>query len=109
VWARQSAEFVSNVFYTNAQRPESPLLAFYILWVLRQRLNGVRDDTAETRHWLAGDLCNLLEGCGVPEELVMQALRRLYERRLQGIGHARKVVAPAFWASRMIGRMFAAC
>jgi hypothetical protein len=75
-------EFVSNVFYTNPQRPESPLLAFYILWVLRQRLNGVRDDTVETRHWLAGDLCSLFEGCGVPEELVMQTLRRLYDRRL---------------------------
>jgi hypothetical protein len=75
-------EFVSNMFYTNAQRPESPLLAFYILWVLRQRLNSVRDHTVETRHWLAGDLCSLLEGCGVPEELVMQSLRRLYERRL---------------------------
>jgi hypothetical protein len=37
-------EFVSNLFYTNRMRPEPPLLAFYMLWLLRQRLNSVRDE-----------------------------------------------------------------
>ena len=62
-------EFISNLFYTNLNRPESPLLAFYILWLLRQRLISVRDDNVEMRHWLAAELCQLFEGCGVSEEL----------------------------------------
>jgi energy-coupling factor transporter ATP-binding protein EcfA2 len=75
-------EFVSNLFYTNRMRPEPPLLSYYILWILRQRLNSIRDEGVESRHWLVSNLCELFEGCGVAEELVMQALNRLYERRL---------------------------
>jgi hypothetical protein len=76
-------EFVSNMFYTNRMRPESPLLAFYILWILRQRLHSVREEEGiEARHWPVSDLCQLFEGCGVADELVMQVLNRLYERRL---------------------------
>ena len=45
-------EFVSNMFYTNRMRPELPLLAFYILWILRQRLNSVSEgEGVEARHW----------------------------------------------------------
>ncbi|MEQ1671179.1 MAG: ATP-binding protein, partial [Hyphomicrobium sp.] len=75
-------EFVSNLFSTNHQLPESPLLAFYILWVLRQRMNSVRDDGVEAKHWLIVELCEFFEPCGVAEELVLQSVRRLYERRL---------------------------
>jgi hypothetical protein len=75
-------EFVSNLFYTNPMRPEPPLLAFYLLWILRQRLNSVRDEGVESKHWHASELCALFEGCGVADELVMQVLNRLYERRL---------------------------
>lgn len=75
-------EFISNLFYTNPLKPESPLLAFYILWLLRQRLNSVRDESVENKHWLVSELCQLFEGCGVPEELVMQTIARLYDRRL---------------------------
>jgi hypothetical protein len=75
-------EFISNIFQTNAQRPESPLLAYYLLWLLRQRLNSVRDDNVENRHWLAAELCQLFEGCGVAEELMMHTINRLYDRRL---------------------------
>jgi len=75
--------FVSNLFYTNPIRPESPLLAYYLLWILRQRLNSVRDDEGvESKHWHASELCALFESCGVPDELVMQVLNRLYNRRL---------------------------
>jgi energy-coupling factor transporter ATP-binding protein EcfA2 len=75
-------EFVSNMFYTNRQRPESPLLAFYLLWILRQRLNSGHDDSVESKHWQVSELCQFFEGCGVADELVMQALNRLYDRRL---------------------------
>lgn len=50
--------------------------------MLRQKLNSVRDDSVENRHWLAAELCQLFEGCGVAEELVMYSLNRLYTRRL---------------------------
>lgn len=77
-------EFISNLFKTNPRRPEPPLLAYYILWMLRQKLNvvGQDDGDVESRHWLASELCQLLEGCGVAEDLVMSSLNRLYERRL---------------------------
>ncbi|MDP2367236.1 ATP-binding protein [Rhodoferax sp.] len=77
-------EFISNLFQTNAQRPEPPLLGYYILWLLRQKLNSVRgdDDNVENRHWLSSDLCLVFEGCGVSEDLVMNSLNRLYDRRL---------------------------
>jgi predicted type IV restriction endonuclease len=77
-------EFISNLFQTNPQRPGPPLLGYYILWLLRQKLNSVQidDDNVESRHWLASDLCQLFEGCGVDEDLVMSSLNRLYDRRL---------------------------
>jgi hypothetical protein len=77
-------EFISNLFQTNPQRPGPPLLGYYILWLLRQKLYSVRpdEDDVEHRHWLAMDLCQLLEGCGVAEDLVMNSLKRLYDRRL---------------------------
>jgi hypothetical protein len=77
-------EFISNLFQTNPQRPGPPLLNYYILWLLRQKLYSVRpdDDDVEHKHWLAMDLCQLLEGCGVAEDLVMNSLNRLYDRRL---------------------------
>jgi hypothetical protein len=75
-------EFISNVFQTNANRPESPLLAYYLLWLLRQKLNSVRDDSVESRHWGVAELYQLFEGCGVAEELVLYSLNRMYDRRL---------------------------
>jgi len=77
-------EFISNLFQTNPKRPEPPLLSYYVLWLLRQKLNSIRRDqhNVEERHWLASELCQLLEGCGVPEDIVMYLLNRLYDRRL---------------------------
>jgi hypothetical protein len=77
-------EFISNLFQTNPTRPEPPLLGYYILWTLRQKLNSVRRDqgNVEERHWLASELCQLFEGCGVRDDLVMYSLNRLYDRRL---------------------------
>jgi len=77
-------EFLSNLFQTNPLRPGPPLLPYYILWLLRQKINSVRadDDNVEGRHWIAAELCQLFEGCGVAEDYVMHALIRLYERRL---------------------------
>lgn len=77
-------EYMSNVFQTNPQRPGSPLLGYYLLWLLRQKLSSVRrdDDNVENRHWLASELCQLFEGCGVAEDFVMSSLNRLYNRRL---------------------------
>ncbi len=83
-FSESNNEYISNLFYTNPERPEPPLLSFYILWVLRQKRHSVRrgDEDIESQHWSVSDLCQLLEGCGVAEEFVMGALNRLYERRL---------------------------
>jgi hypothetical protein len=44
--------------------------------VLDQRLNSVRGDSVESKHWLVSELCQLFEGCGVSEELAMQSVGR---------------------------------
>ena len=77
-------EYITNLFQTNARRPGPPLLPYYILWLLRQKLHSVRpdDDDVVSRHWDANELCQLFEGCGVDEDIVMFALDRLYSRRL---------------------------
>jgi hypothetical protein len=77
-------EFVSNLFMTDARHPGPPLLSYYLLWLLRQKAFSVRNDeeNVENRHWLATDLCQTFEGCGVVDDLVMEALNRLYDRRL---------------------------
>jgi hypothetical protein len=49
---------------------------------LRLRLNSVRDEGVESKHWHASEVCAMFEGCGVADDLVMQVLNRLYERRL---------------------------
>lgn len=75
-------EFVSDLFYTSAQRPQSPLLAFYILWMLRHRAASNRTDNIEASHWSVIELCEYFDSCGVAEELCMQTIKRLYARRL---------------------------
>jgi hypothetical protein len=84
-FSERENEYISNLFQTNAQRPGPPLLGYYILWILRQKLNSARndqDDNVENRHWLVADLCQLFEGCGVAEDFVMSSLNRLYDMRL---------------------------
>ncbi len=77
-------EYISNLFQTNAERPEPPLLSYYVLWLLRQKRHSVRkgDDNIEKQHWPVLELCQLFEACGVAEEFVLGALNRLYDRRL---------------------------
>jgi hypothetical protein len=77
-------EFISNLFATDPLRPTSPLLIYYILWLLRQKMISVRpsEENVEDWHWRVGDICQIFEGCGVPEELVLTAVNRLYARRL---------------------------
>jgi len=75
-------EYVCNLFLTDPRKPASPLLALYILWVLRQRSVTVRVDQVEARHWLVSELCDFFEGCGAAVESVLSVIIRLFERRL---------------------------
>ena len=77
-------EFISNLFQTNPERPEPPLLSFYILWLLRQKRYSVRkgEDNIEKQHWSVLEMCQFFEGCGVTDNFVMGTLNRLYDRRL---------------------------
>ena len=77
-------EYISNLFRTSPDRPGPPLLSYYILWLLRQRRNSVGrgDDSIESQQWPVEGLCQLFEGCGVPEDVVVDAVNRLYGRRL---------------------------
>ncbi|MBA5800725.1 ATP-binding protein [Rhizobium changzhiense] len=75
-------DFVTNVFVTEQTKPGSPLLPFYCLWVLRQKLNASKAGESDDRHWLADDLCSYFDQCGVPEDITLRTLRRLYKRGL---------------------------
>lgn len=75
-------EYVCNLFLTDPRKPTSPLLALYILWVLRQRAVTVRLDQVESRHWLVSELCDFFEGCGIAPELTIWITGRLFDRRL---------------------------
>ncbi|WP_186033438.1 ATP-binding protein [Burkholderia gladioli] len=75
-------EYVCNLFITDPRKPASPLLALYVLWVLRQRSVTVRVDQVEARHWLVSELCDFFEGCGVAIESVLAVITRLFDRRL---------------------------
>lgn len=75
-------DFVTNVFVTEQTKPGSPLLSFYCLWVLRQKLNASKAGESDDRHWLSDDLCSYFDQCGVPEDITLRTLRRLYKRGL---------------------------
>ncbi|WP_183085294.1 ATP-binding protein [Trinickia fusca] len=75
-------EYVCNLFYTDPRKPASPLLALYVLWILRQRSVNARLDQVEARHWLVSELCDFFEACGVPIESVLDIVSRLFDRRL---------------------------
>ncbi|MEB2605803.1 ATP-binding protein [Burkholderia cenocepacia] len=75
-------EYVCNLFYTDPRKPTSPLLALYVLWILRQRSANVRLNQAEARHWLISELCDFFEACGVSIESVLAIVTRLFDRRL---------------------------
>ena len=75
-------DFITNVFVTEQSRPGSPLLAFYCLWVLRQKLNAVKSGESDDRHWLADDLCAYFDQCGVPDDVTLRVLQRLHKRGL---------------------------
>jgi energy-coupling factor transporter ATP-binding protein EcfA2 len=75
-------EYVCNLFLTDPRKPTSPLLALYILWILRQRSVTVRLDHVESRHWFVSELCDFFEGCGIAPEVTMMMVARLFERRL---------------------------
>lgn len=74
--------YVCNLFHIDPRKPTSPLLALYILWILRQRSANARLDQVEERHWLVSELCDFFEACGVPIESVLAVITRLFDRRL---------------------------
>ncbi len=75
-------DFVTNVFVTEQTKPGSPLLPFYCLWALRQKLHSSKAGETDDRHWLADDLCSYFDQCGVPEDITLRTLRRLHKRGL---------------------------
>lgn len=75
-------DFVTNLFYTDQTSPGSPLLAYYCLWVLRQKLNAAKSGESDDRHWIVDELFAFFDQCGVPEDIVLKTLRRLFKRGL---------------------------
>ncbi len=75
-------DFITNVFVTEQSRPGSPLLAFYCLWVLRQKLNAAKSGESDDRHWLTDVLCAYFDQCGVPYDVTLRVLQRLHKRGL---------------------------
>lgn len=74
--------FISNLFWTDPISPASPLLAFYLLWILKLRLNSARPDSVDSRHWTAVDLTRFFEAAGVSTDQTLRVLQRLRDRVL---------------------------
>jgi energy-coupling factor transporter ATP-binding protein EcfA2 len=74
--------YILNLFWTDRISPASPLLAYYLLWTLRQRLSLARADSVDSRHWTAGELARFFEAAGVSMEQTMVVLQRLRDRAL---------------------------
>jgi hypothetical protein len=81
-FSEEENSFMLNIFWTNPERPASPLLAFYILWALRHRGARADDTSAEAKHWGIAELCDYLEPCGVDRQSVFDVLNRLFAARL---------------------------
>ena len=74
--------FITNLFYTDPEKPSSPLLAIYILHLLQNRKVNPADDAIDSRFWLLSDLINIFEVCGIQQEVTLRTTRRLRRRKL---------------------------
>lgn len=74
--------YIYNIFWTDPVSPASPLVAFYLLWTLRARMNASRADSIDSRHWTVGELSRFLEACGCAQEQTEVVLQRLRDRVL---------------------------
>lgn len=73
--------YILNMFWTDPDNPASPLLAYYILSVLRHRATTAAKDT-ESQHWSVSVLLPYFEGCGADKEACLTVLNRLFDWRL---------------------------
>ncbi|MDO8902275.1 MAG: hypothetical protein Q7V15_13090 [Phenylobacterium sp.] len=81
-YSERENEFILNLFWTDPVSPSSPLLAYYILWILRQRMISARSDSVDSRHWSIGDICSYFEAAGTRSEQTVLLINRLRERGL---------------------------
>lgn len=81
-YAETENPYILNLFWTDRISPASPLLAYYILWTLRQRLSLARAESVDSRHWTAGELVRFFEAAGISTEQTMVVLQRLRDRVL---------------------------
>ncbi len=75
-------EYVYNLFWTDAVNPASPLLAYYILWTLRQRMKAARAESIDSRHWTVGELAQFFEAAGSSPDQTIRIIQRLRDRVL---------------------------
>ena len=81
-YSEKDNPFVLNLFWTDRVSPASPLIAFYLLWILRQRLALARSESIDSRHWTAGELARFFESTGTSIEQTLVVLQRLRDRVL---------------------------
>ncbi len=80
-FAERHNDFVINVFATEPHHPASPLLALYLLWILRSKAS-VMDESAYDKHMRVSDLCDFIEACGVAQDTTLKTLQKLHGKRL---------------------------
>lgn len=81
-YSEEENSFLLNLFWTNPERPATPFLAMYILWLLRTRAKRADDPSAEGRHWRLGDLLDFFEPMGVDRACALDVAQRLFLSRL---------------------------
>jgi energy-coupling factor transporter ATP-binding protein EcfA2 len=74
--------FIMDLFWTDYKDPATPLLALYVLTVLKQRLSGSREEEIESRFWTVSELAAYFEAALVSQEQLLTIVRRLHGRRL---------------------------
>lgn len=70
-------EYVLNMFWTNPKNPSSPLLAYYILFVLKRNFTNPSLNL-DDRYWPVADLVAYFEVAGCDRDACIVLLNRLF-------------------------------
>lgn len=80
-YSEEENSFLVNLFWTNPERPTTPFLALYVLFLLKQLVKRADDPSAEGRHWRVAELLDYFEPMGVDRASALDVAQRLFAAR----------------------------
>lgn len=81
-FSEEENSFVLNLLKTDPRFPSSNLLCYYILESLKSREASLDNKHSLDVYWKISEILRYFESCGSSEESTLNALRRMFERRL---------------------------